>query len=102
MNKAAKIYERRSTVNGKVYDGFLLMYYEQDGRRVGRSFSTKAKAEQGLREIEDKQKANIEKQEILNKKIGMKADKLGPDDLLDAVNGSVSYTHLTLPTNREV
>jgi len=87
MNKAAKIYERRSTVNGKVYNGFLLMYYERDGRRVGRSFPTKTKAEQALRELEEKQKANIEKQEILNKKIGMKADKLGPDALLDAVNG---------------
>ncbi|MEI6807993.1 MAG: hypothetical protein WCN95_04665 [bacterium] len=87
MHKVPKIYEQQSAVNGKVYSCFILAYYEQDGHRVRRSFPSKAEAERALREWEDKQKAHVEKQKILNTKIGMKADKLGPDELLDAVNG---------------
>jgi len=87
MHKGPKIYEQKSVVNGKVYECFILAYYEPDGHRVRRSFPSKAKAEAALREWEDKQKSHIEKQKILNTKIGTKADRLGPDDLLDAVKG---------------
>jgi integrase len=81
---APKIAERKTTVNGNEYTGWMLVYYDASGKRVRKSYPTRAKAEHALREWLDKDRSDDEARAKLRKKIGQKADKLTVDDLLDA------------------
>ncbi|MEI6808682.1 MAG: hypothetical protein WCN95_08160, partial [bacterium] len=79
--RTPKIYEQGETVKQ-----YVLAYYEGD-RRIRMTFATMAEAEKAKREVEQRKTADVEKQTILSKKIGLQAEKLGPKDLLDAVKG---------------
>lgn len=74
------IQKRNVMVNGKTYQGFLLTYYDKTGRRIRKSFQTRRDAEAGRKQVEIER----ERDAILQRQIGMKAEGLTPDDLLDA------------------
>lgn len=82
---AAKVIKRETEVNGKVYHNWLLVYYDQAGRRQRKTYRTVDAANTALVEYNEKQAVESEKRGILKNRIGEKAERLTTDELLDAV-----------------
>ncbi len=76
---------QKTSVKGKDYQRLVVDFGSNgSGKRIRRSFSTEAKAKAGIRAHIQKQKKDNSTQEVLQKRIGEKADKLTTDNLIDA------------------
>jgi len=82
------IRQQNTTVKGRMYTRYVVSFgTDRHGRRVRRTFSTQAKARAAIREHRTKAEADAERQDILQKRIGEKAQQMTTDDLLDAARG---------------
>ena len=71
-------------VNGKQYTRFILDLGVVAGKRKRKSFKTEAAAKKFLKDQEQRDRIEAERQGILRKRIGERAKKLSTDDLHDA------------------
>ncbi len=82
------IREEKTSVKGREYLRYIVGFgNDKNGRRVRRTFATKAKAAAAIREQMAKDKSRAERDAILKRMIGEKAERLSADNLLDAVSG---------------
>ena len=80
-----KLREAIARVKGKEYPRWILDCGIVHGKRTRRSFKSKTEAERLLKDWRQKQEIHSERQNILARRIGEKADRLSADELLDAV-----------------
>ncbi len=94
-----KIHLQKTSVNGRDYLRYAVDFgKDSHGKRNRRTFSKITKAKIAIKEHIRKSIIDDEKQEILKRRIGEKADKLKSDDLFDAatakdvLSGLISLT----------